>query len=99
MQTIIGHLLVSKKFYAADENFRPAALHCLLKPRWRELYKGAIRDVTNCGGFENSELTSDPTSTLIPYLRQSSFSCLSITVRGGMIMVVEPVLRAGLIKT
>ena len=26
---LIDHLLVSKKFYTADENFRPVALHCL----------------------------------------------------------------------
>ena len=39
----------------------------------------------------HSELTSDPTSASMPYLRQSSFSCFSITVRGGMMMVVEPI--------
>ena len=39
---LIDHLLVSKKFYAADKNFRPFALHCLLKLLWRELHKGAI---------------------------------------------------------
>ena len=85
---LIDHLLVSKKFYAADKNFRPFALHCLLKLLWRELHKGAI------SRRENSELTSDPTSTLIPYFRQSILSCLSITVRGGMMIVVEPELSA-----
>ena len=35
--------------------------------------------------------------TLMPYLRQSSWSCLSITVSGGMMIVVEPVLKASTI--
>ena len=39
---LMGHLLVSKKFYAADKNFRPVVLHRLLKLLWRELHNGAI---------------------------------------------------------
>ena len=98
-------LPTSQKFNRTYEDLRSASRHGRLKIFCRHLCKGAInRQGTYfshnwkwCTGFEktlNSEPTCDPTSTLIPYFMESSCSCLSITVSGGMMIVVEPVLKA-----